>query len=82
MSCQVPVVAYRVGGLPEVVEDGRTGFLVDKGDVKALAHFAALILKDARLGSRLGRRGRYIALNRFSEREKVAEYERYYQEVF
>jgi len=82
MSCQVPVVAYRVGGLPEVVEDGRTGFLVDKGDVQAMAHFATMILKDAQLGYRLGKRGRYIARSRFSEREKVAEYERYYQEVF
>ena len=82
MSCQVPVVAYRVGGLPEVVEDGRSGFLVDKGDIEAMSRFALLILENAKLGRRMGERGRYLAVNRFSEQEKVTEYEQYYQKIW
>ena len=82
MSCQVPVVAYRVGGLPEVVEDGRSGFLVDKGDIEAMSRFGLLILKNAKLGRRMGERGRYLAVNRFSEQEKVTEYEQYYQKIW
>ncbi|MEW5800863.1 MAG: N-acetyl-alpha-D-glucosaminyl L-malate synthase BshA [bacterium] len=82
MSCQVPVVAYRVGGLPEVVEDGRSGFLVAKGDIEAMARFALLILEDKELSQRMGERGRYLAVNRFSEEEKVTEYEQYYQKIW
>ncbi len=81
MSCQVPVVAYRVGGLPEVVEDGRSGFLVDKGDIEVMSRFALLILEDEELSRRMGARGRYLAVNRFSETEKVTEYEQYYQKI-
>jgi N-acetyl-alpha-D-glucosaminyl L-malate synthase BshA len=82
MSCQVPVVAYRVGGLPEVIEDGRSGFLVDKGDIEAMSRFALLIIENAKLGRRMGERGRYLAVNRFSEQEKVTEYEQYYQKIW
>ncbi|MEW6380910.1 MAG: N-acetyl-alpha-D-glucosaminyl L-malate synthase BshA [bacterium] len=81
MSCQVPVVAYRVGGLPEVIEDGQSGFLVDKGDVESMARFALSILEDEKLGRQLGERGRYLAVSRFSEQDKVAEYEQYYQQI-
>jgi len=81
MSCQVPVVAYRVGGLPEVVEDGRSGFLVDKGDIEAMARFALLILENEKLGHKLGERGRFLAMSRFSAQSKAAEYEQYYQQV-
>ncbi|MGA1826210.1 MAG: N-acetyl-alpha-D-glucosaminyl L-malate synthase BshA [bacterium] len=81
MSCEVPVVAYRVGGLPEVIEDGACGFLVDKGDIESMAHSALMILKDDNLRRRLGERGRFLSVHHFSEQEKVAEYESYYQQV-
>lgn len=81
MSCEVPVVAYRVGGLPEVVEDRRCGFLVDKGDIEAMAYFALLVLEDQELSRSMGERGRYLAVSKFSEQEKVSEYERYYHQI-
>ena len=46
MSCEVPVVAARAGGIPEVVEDGVTGRLAEVGDVDAMAHAALEILKN------------------------------------
>jgi glycosyltransferase involved in cell wall biosynthesis len=57
MSCEKPVVATRVGGIPEVVEDGETGFLVPRGDTAALARKLVLLARDPALRERLGRAG-------------------------
>ena len=51
------VVASRVGGLPELVEDGRTGFLFDRGDVAGLAEKLRLLLADPALAGALGAAG-------------------------
>ena len=53
-----PVVATRIGGIPEVVEDNVTGLLVDRKDAKALATKIALLLDDRSLANRLGQAGR------------------------
>lgn len=53
-----PVVATRVGGLPEVVEDGRTGLLVPPGDPAALAAALTRLLADPELARRLGEAGK------------------------
>ncbi|MDO9536237.1 MAG: glycosyltransferase [Bacillota bacterium] len=49
MSCGVPVVASKTGGLPEVVQDGKTGFLVPVGDIGSLTRAIMLLLKDESL---------------------------------
>jgi len=46
MSCGVPVVASKTGGLPELVKDGETGFLVPVGDIGSLSRAIMLLLKD------------------------------------
>ncbi|MDE0178376.1 MAG: glycosyltransferase family 4 protein, partial [Gammaproteobacteria bacterium] len=51
------VVASRVGGLPELVEDGRTGFLFDRGDIAGLAERLRLLLTDQGLAAKLGAAG-------------------------
>lgn len=81
MSCGVPVVATRVGGLPEVVEDGVSGYLVDLGDVEGLARRSLEILQDKRLQNEMGQAGRRIACERFSIKEMVTLYEEYYKEI-
>ena len=53
MACEVPVVASRTGGLPEVIEHGVTGFLHDVGDVAAMADSGAALLADAALHRRI-----------------------------
>ena len=66
MAAGRPVVASRVGGLPEVVRDGETGLLVPPDDPGALARAVATVLDDAELGRRLGEAGRRRARERFS----------------
>jgi glycosyltransferase involved in cell wall biosynthesis len=58
MAAGRPVVATRVGGMPELVRHGETGLLVERGDVDALAGALGAILSDPALGARLGAAGR------------------------
>ncbi|KEF35395.1 glycosyl transferase family 1 [Deinococcus sp. RL] len=78
MSCEVPVVAARAGGVPEVVEDGVTGFLAPVGDVDAMADAALRILRDPLLYRRLGQAARQAALTRFHPQRIVPQYLRAY----
>jgi alpha-maltose-1-phosphate synthase len=66
MASGTPVVASRLGGLPEVVEDGVTGFLVEPGNVAELRERLAQVLGDRRLAARLGRNARERFLWRFT----------------
>jgi glycosyltransferase involved in cell wall biosynthesis len=66
MASGTPVVASRVGGLPEVVEDGVTGFLVEPGDVLELRSRLGEVLADRRLRERLGRNARERVLEKFT----------------
>ena len=66
MASGTPVVASRIGGLPEVIEDGVTGFLVEPGDVEELRARLEEILGDARLSERLGRNARERVLEAFT----------------
>lgn len=70
MAASVPVVASRVGGIPELVVHGRTGLLVRPGDVGALADAVEVLLSDPDHARTLGAEGRRIARERFS-RERM-----------
>jgi glycosyltransferase involved in cell wall biosynthesis len=61
MAVGLPVVATRVGGVPYLVDDQETGFVVDVGDVQALATRTLMILRDADLRNRMGRRAKQRA---------------------
>jgi glycosyltransferase involved in cell wall biosynthesis len=65
MAVGRPVVAARCGGIPEVVEDGVTGFLVPSADVGAFAAAVVRLLEDPALCRRLGHVGRRRAEARF-----------------
>lgn len=74
MALGRPVVATRVGGLPEVVVDGQTGLLVEPGDPAALADGVRRLLDDHGLAARLGAAGQTRARERFDARRMVAAY--------
>ncbi|RPI50945.1 MAG: N-acetyl-alpha-D-glucosaminyl L-malate synthase BshA, partial [Acidobacteria bacterium] len=81
MACEVPVVASRVGGLPEVVEDGVSGFLRDPDDVEGMAESAIALLVDPALHDAFARAGLDRVRRHFCAGRVVPQYEAYYQEV-
>jgi len=81
MAAGVPVVATRVGGNPEVVEDGVTGLLVPPQDPEAIARALCLLLKDPKLALRLGQAGRKRVAERFSLEQMVRETETLYLQL-
>lgn len=72
MSCSKPLVATRVGGIPELVEDSKTGFLVDRGDVRAIADRILELAADRELRERMGRAGRQAVEEKFDLERNVA----------
>ena len=81
MACGVPVVASRVGGIPEVVRHGQDGFLQELGDVDAMAQDALTLLKDPYLRRQFGRSAKERALNVFAEGPIIDQYEAIYRRV-
>ena len=79
MACGVPVVASNVGGLPEVVVDGVTGFLHPPADVERMADSATAILSDGALHARLAAEGVRLAMERFSADRIVPQYAALYE---
>ncbi len=73
MAAGKPVVATRVGGIPEIVGDGETGFLVPRGDSEALAGRILTLLDDPALRMRMGEAGRLKVEEKFDLRKNVAE---------
>jgi len=65
LACGVPVVASRVTGIPEIVDDGVNGLLVEPGDAEGLSRALDLLLADAGLRRRFGDAGRAKAQRRF-----------------
>ena len=80
MAAAVPVVATAVGGTPEVVVDGVTGWLVSPGDVEALAAGIAEMLASPERAA-MGQRGRERVLQHFTFEAQTQEYERLFEEV-
>jgi len=74
MFAQVPVVATAVGGVPEAVENGKTGFLVGLDDVRALRKCLRRLLKSPDERKEMGRAGLELAQERFSRESWLSEY--------
>ena len=66
MASGTPVICSRVGGLPEIVTDGVTGFLVELGNVNELRERITVLLTDDSLAGRMGRAARESVLERFT----------------
>jgi N-acetyl-alpha-D-glucosaminyl L-malate synthase BshA len=81
MACEVPVVASAVGGLPEVVGSGGSGFLSAPDDVEGMASGAISLLTDAALHARFAKAGLDRVRHNFCSGRVVPQYEAYYQEV-
>ena len=81
MAAGVPVVATNVGGNPEVVQEGRTGFLVAAQNPEALADRICRVLEDRAMAARFGEAGRRRVAEQFSMERMLRDTERLYQDL-
>ena len=81
LACGVPVIASRVGGLPEVIRDGETGLLAAPGDVPAMAAAAERLLRDRSRWETMSTSAAQDARARFSRDDIVTQYETLYVET-
>ncbi len=81
MACEVVPIATRAGGVPEVIDHGKSGYLADVGDVETMARYAIELLRNEQLLREMGRQGRAVALERFCSTKIVKQYEDFYRRV-
>jgi L-malate glycosyltransferase len=81
MACKVPSIATRVGGVPELIDDGVTGLLYPVGDVDAMAQGALGLLNDRARLEAMREAGRKTAQKRFCASLLVPQYVRYYETI-
>jgi N-acetyl-alpha-D-glucosaminyl L-malate synthase BshA len=81
LACGVPVIATRTGGLPELVEHGKVGYLAEIGDVETMSQLAIELLEDDQRRAAFGAAGRALALERFRTESVVDAYEAFYRTV-
>jgi glycosyltransferase involved in cell wall biosynthesis len=81
MAMEIPVVASRVGGIPDLVSDGENGYLVEAGRSAGFATAIAAILENPEQARRMGRSGRQMVTERFSADFMVRAIEKVYVET-
>lgn len=80
-ACQIPVVATRVGGLPEVVQHGQTGMLVEAANAEAIKEALLQLVDDAALRRRMGIAGRQLVQQQFDWQANVDQMQAIYQQL-
>ena len=81
MACEVPAIASRVGGIPEVIDHGQTGMLAEVGDVDTMSRYAIELLGDESALRAMGGRARQAATSRFCASDIIKQYEEFYRWV-
>jgi glycosyltransferase involved in cell wall biosynthesis len=81
MAASKPVIATNGGGVPEIVRDGETGFLVPMGDADAMADAMARLLENPEMAAQMGEKGRQRVRDHFTIQSTARKVERLYDEV-
>ena len=81
MACEVVPIATRVGGVPEVIDHGNSGFLADVGDVDTMARYAIDLLSDDSRLREMGKASRAAAQSRFCSSKIIPQYEDFYRRI-
>jgi N-acetyl-alpha-D-glucosaminyl L-malate synthase BshA len=81
MACRVPAIATRVGGVPELIDDGVNGLLYEVGDVDGMAEGAISILSDPAQLERMSNAARRTAQDHFCASRIIPLYESYYERI-
>lgn len=81
MACEVVPIATRGGGVPEVIEHGKSGYLTDVGDVETMARYAIELLSDNDRLREMAKASRAVAQSKFCASKIVPQYEEFYRRV-
>jgi L-malate glycosyltransferase len=81
MACEVVPIATRVGGVPEVIEHGTSGYLADVGDVDTMARYAIELLGDESRLRTMAKASRQMAQSRFCASKIIPQYEDFYRRI-
>jgi len=81
LSCEVPVLASQVGGLPEAVIDGECGYLLKPDDIDGMIAAGIQLLSNDERRRQMGQEGRRWVMARFHVSQVVKRYEEYYRYV-
>ncbi|MEP6848006.1 MAG: N-acetyl-alpha-D-glucosaminyl L-malate synthase BshA, partial [Acidobacteriota bacterium] len=80
-ACELPVIATRIGGIPEVVTDSETGFLSEVGDTDKMSLDTLRLLQSEDLRLAFGAKGRTQAIERYSTEKIIPQYISFYEKV-
>lgn len=81
MACEVVPIATRVGGIPELIEHGKSGYLAEVGDVDTMSRYAIELLNDEKSFREMAKACREVAQSRFCSSKIIPEYEDFYRRV-
>ncbi|MBL1211119.1 glycosyltransferase family 4 protein [Geminocystis sp. GBBB08] len=81
MLREIPVIASKIGGLQEIVQDGITGILIPVGDRKALSSALIKLLSNVDLIEQMGKAAQKVALTKFTEEIMVEKFSQIYQKL-
>ena len=81
MSCEIPVISSSVGGLPELVLHGETGYIAEIGDIERMAKYAIELLTNPARYKLFAAASRKRAVDNFSSENVINQYEQYYEQV-
>jgi len=81
MACEVVPIATRGGGIPELIEHGKSGYLADVGDVDTMARYAIELLSDEKGLREMAEASRAVAQSRFCTSRIIPQYEEFYRRV-
>lgn len=81
MAYGVPPIATNVGGLPELIEQGKSGYLASVGDVKQMAEYATHLLTDPKAYQEMSREAKKQACEKFCTAQIIPQYEAFYNQI-
>lgn len=80
-ACELPVIATRIGGIPDVVTDGESGFLSEIGDTEKMSSDVLRLLRNEDVLRKFGERGRELAVSRYGTEKIIPQYIAFYEKI-
>lgn len=81
MACGVPSIGTNIGGIPEVIDHGETGYIAELGNVEQMAHYAIRMLSDDIVMNEMSGKARSIVQEKFASTTILEQYEALYEQV-